>query len=283
MGWIYKITCKPTSKVYVGQTINACKTRWTRHKSESQMKDTHLARSARKYGWSSFKFEAVRECPDDELDNWERHYIAKWDSFRNGLNMTPGGQDVSCMLVPEIKEKRMATMRIPEVKKKWLSAITKAQQRPEQKKLLSDLCRERCKDPLHMEKRARGQEKYLDSLDDDARINVIARMQTKDAKAKRVKNLKATLATEAGKANKSSATKESWKDPESRKRRIEGLKAAAEKRRKLKAANVPYDNERRAAAMRAGWLKRKGLSAERTIPRLEECRDAPVQQEHSIQ
>ena len=55
---------------------------------------------------------------------------------------------------------------------------------------------------------------------------------------------------------------------------MKSLKAAAEKRKKPKAAKVPYDKERRAAAMRAGWLKRKGLSAQRTIPRLEQGGDA---------
>ena len=154
----------------------------------------------------------------------------------------------------------MDTMKIPDVRKRWLSAITKAQQNPEQKALLSQLCKERCKNPDHMQKRADGQKRFLDTLDDSEKKQVIDRMKTPEAKAKRVKALRATLSTAIGKQNHGNATRASWKDPETRARRMESLQKAAAQRRKPKPVKIPYDKERRAEAMRASWLKRKGLT-----------------------
>tara|TARA_B110001452_G_scaffold189992_1_gene160171 strand:+ start:686 stop:1612 length:927 start_codon:yes stop_codon:yes gene_type:complete len=183
------------------------------------------------HGWSLFNFETVCEAENDQLDDLEIHYISKYNSFEDGLNSTPGGKQYSSMLVPEVKAKRMATMRIPDVKKRWLLAITAAQRNPEQRALLSKLCKERCQDSSHMQKRADGIQRYLDTLSDAGRKWYIDRMRTPEATSKRVKSLKAKLATPIGKKTHGDATARSWKDPESREKRMAGLKKAAEKRR----------------------------------------------------
>ena len=266
-------TCTVTGMMYIGQSSQKDVTmRWRQHRCASQQKDTHLYRAVKKYGWDLFKIELLLCCPNDQLDAWETHFIAKLDTYRNGLNMTPGGQHCSPMLCPELKAKRMATMREPDVRQRWLISITKAQQKPEQRALLSKLCKERCQDPDHMKKREAGRKRHIESLDEAGRHNVIERMATPQAKAKRVKHLKATLASKDGKARHSAATKATWQNPDSRARRMAGLKEAAKKRIKPKPAKVPYDKERRKEAMQRGWLKRKGL----TVAAFEQRADAPA-------
>ena len=98
------------------------------------------------------------------------------------------------MLVPEVKKRRMDKMKEPEVHKNWLGAITTAQQKPEQRELLSKLCKERCKNPAHMQKREEGRKRHMDSLDEEGKANVTARMRTPEAQAKRLESYHATIA-----------------------------------------------------------------------------------------
>ena len=243
--------------MYVGQTRNDVRKRWDSHKTPSGP-STLVKNSIKKHGWGNFSKEILVEVPNEKLNDYERLFIEKLGAFgKNGLNLTPGGQDCSPMLVPEIKKKRIEKMKVPEVRKRWLAAITTAQQNPDQKAKLSKLCKERCKDPLHMEKRKQGQKRYLETLTEEQQKNVISRMTTPEATEKRINSLKKTLATKEGKTNKSNATKASWKDPVSREKRIKALKEAALKRKKQKPDKVPYNKERRGEAMRLVWLKRK--------------------------
>lgn len=273
MGFIYSIRCTVTGKLYVGQTRNAVHKRWRQHQCPSSLKDTHLGRAIKKYGWDMFEFKVVTECDNADLDELEIHYISKWNTFEDGLNSTPGGQKSSPMLVPELKQKRIDVMKIPDVRENWLKAITAAQQRPEQRALLSKLCTERCKDPEHMKKRAAGVKKFLDTLDDSGREWVVQRMLTKEAIAKRVAKFKKTASSEIAKQKKSNATKLAWQNPHSRAKRMESLKEAAAKRKKVKLPKVPYDRERRSQAARASWERRQGWSSKLTIAAFEQGRD----------
>lgn len=92
---IYKIQNKINSKVYIGQSINIEK-RWNKHKSASQdvldhSYETHLYRSFRKYGIENFDFSIIEECPIAELNQKERYWIQKYNSFFKGYNLTLGG------------------------------------------------------------------------------------------------------------------------------------------------------------------------------------------------
>lgn len=49
-------------------------------------------RALKKYGLSNFTFEVVEECSLEELDEKEIKWIAYYDSWKNGYNMTPGGR-----------------------------------------------------------------------------------------------------------------------------------------------------------------------------------------------
>lgn len=96
MGVIYKLTCKTSTKCYIGQTKHTSKYRWNQHKWEAnnpQCKQSRLLnRSIVKYGHLDFVIEDLIECSGDELDKWEIHYIELYDTFGNGLNLTKGGK-----------------------------------------------------------------------------------------------------------------------------------------------------------------------------------------------
>lgn len=233
MGYIYLLVCKPTGKCYVGQTINDPRTRWRNHKCPSSSKGFHLKRAINKYGWDAFRTEVLVELPNDALDEQEIYFIRMFGAFGpNGLNSTPGGQEYSPMLVPEVKQRRMDKMKEPEVRKKWIEAITTAQQKPEQRELLSKLCKERCKDPAHMQKREEGRKRHMDSLDEEGKANVTARMQTPEAQAKRLKNYHATIAKRRVELNGKPLYRPS---AETIAKRLESYRATIAKRRAARA------------------------------------------------
>lgn len=90
---IYKITNKINHKVYIGQSIDI-KRRWRSHREsfENNTKDTILIKAVQKYGIENFIFEVLEECDVNELDSKEQFYIAYYNSYNNGYNMSLGGQ-----------------------------------------------------------------------------------------------------------------------------------------------------------------------------------------------
>lgn len=96
VGTIYKIENLINHKVYIGQTIMDVKDRWYRHceingVSESE-KAMPIKRALLKYGKENFSFEVIEEVPKDSLDDREKYWIDKFDSYRNGYNATAGGK-----------------------------------------------------------------------------------------------------------------------------------------------------------------------------------------------
>ena len=96
VGTIYKIENLINHKVYIGQTIMNVKDRWYRHceingVSESE-KAMPIKRAILKYGKENFSFEVIEEVPNDSLDDREKYWIDKFDSYRNGYNATAGGK-----------------------------------------------------------------------------------------------------------------------------------------------------------------------------------------------
>jgi group I intron endonuclease len=89
--YIYKLTA-PNGKVYIGKSHNPTR-RLQEHGRDSLTRDSKLYHSIRKYGWDSFTKEIVfeAECSEVLINRMERLYIAMYDSLRNGLNMTSGG------------------------------------------------------------------------------------------------------------------------------------------------------------------------------------------------
>ena len=88
-GFIYKITNKVNGLSYIGQTRKSVEFRWRQHKNSKDCYDLHKA--IREYGEDNFEITTLIECEVEELDKWEIYYIAKYNTFRNGYNMTLGG------------------------------------------------------------------------------------------------------------------------------------------------------------------------------------------------
>jgi hypothetical protein len=94
---IYKLIF-PNGKKYIGQSIDI-EQRFRDHKkdanscqkSETLRKRTKLRCAFKKYGWDLVVREIVENCVPEFLNDREVYFIAQYDSFNNGLNMTTGG------------------------------------------------------------------------------------------------------------------------------------------------------------------------------------------------
>ncbi len=105
---IYKITNKINGKFYIGQTVDA-KKRWVAH-SNRKVK-TAISAAIQKYGSNNFEFEIIQECPLEEANFWESHFIALYKSCGSGgYNLTTGGS-ARYKLAPESLEKIGAANR----------------------------------------------------------------------------------------------------------------------------------------------------------------------------
>jgi hypothetical protein len=85
---IYKIT-SPTSKVYIGQSINIPQ-RWKGYNKKKCCEQVRLSNSFKKYGVASHIFEVIEECQVGDLNTRERH----WQDFYNVL----GKKGLNCRL-----------------------------------------------------------------------------------------------------------------------------------------------------------------------------------------
>lgn len=95
MGYIYKITNIVNNKVYIGQTTKTVEARWKQHKHSSVSKKYALYYAMRKYGIDNFKIETLEQCDNKDLDEKEIEWIAFYNSYREGYNMTLGGSGAS--------------------------------------------------------------------------------------------------------------------------------------------------------------------------------------------
>lgn len=95
---IYKITNLISKKVYIGQSVDI-NYRFNNHKSESfnpksNAYNTAIHRAIRKYGIENFSFEVIEECTKELLSEREIYWIAYYNSYGDGYNLTPGGEGV---------------------------------------------------------------------------------------------------------------------------------------------------------------------------------------------
>ncbi|QJX72471.1 GIY-YIG catalytic domain-containing endonuclease [Faustovirus] len=121
MGFIYKITCSVSNKIYIGQTTYPISERWSGHKSSAKkfiknrnLQDytscNHLYNAVNKYGISKFKIEPIEEIPDDQLNDREKYWISHFDTIKNGYNIKEGGDngkhtdDVKKLISKRVKE-----------------------------------------------------------------------------------------------------------------------------------------------------------------------------------
>ena len=105
---IYKITNNITGKEYVGQSNNILR-RIREHKKAYGSKNCYVDRSIQKYGWENFSYTILHKCDLKDLDYYERYFIKKYDTYKNGYNLTPGGKDYHLLKNKSIKKKMVHT------------------------------------------------------------------------------------------------------------------------------------------------------------------------------
>lgn len=91
---IYKVLNKINGKVYIGQTTQNLKTRWSQHKYNSKNGSCKINRAIRKYGIENFEIQEIDNgnCIE-ELNKKEEFYIKKYDSINYGYNIRSGGKN----------------------------------------------------------------------------------------------------------------------------------------------------------------------------------------------
>ncbi|QJX71976.1 GIY-YIG catalytic domain-containing endonuclease [Faustovirus] len=94
-GLIYKLTA-PNGKVYIGLTTLTFEERLQRHKSDIKYGKgcPILGKAVNKHGWDNFHKEVLLTCNNCDLDEYERKFIAIYDSanLEKGYNLTLGGR-----------------------------------------------------------------------------------------------------------------------------------------------------------------------------------------------
>lgn len=98
-GFIYCISCSVTDKVYIGQTVKTIEDRFATHVRNSKNgRKYKLYLAMRKHGYENFTVEEVMwvEVPTKQklkqkLDYLEKHFIQRYNTRKNGYNMTDGG------------------------------------------------------------------------------------------------------------------------------------------------------------------------------------------------
>lgn len=95
LGKIYIITNDINNKVYIGQTIQSLKKRFSGHccySKSDRSSSMYIKRAIHKYGKDKFHISLLEECSIDSLNEREIYWISKYDSYYNGYNLTLGGQ-----------------------------------------------------------------------------------------------------------------------------------------------------------------------------------------------
>ena len=94
--FIYKITVIPINQVYIGLDTNPSYklSRWNKHQKEANSRcKTKLHSAMKQYGIENCTIEVIEDNFESigKLALAEINYIKQYNSYRNGLNSTPGG------------------------------------------------------------------------------------------------------------------------------------------------------------------------------------------------
>ena len=99
---IYKITNLINNKSYIGKSINI-EQRFKQH-IKSGSKHSYIDRSIKKHGANNFTFEILLTCEEKDLDKEEQKFIKLYGTYKQGYNLTWGGDCVPSKM-PEIAKK----------------------------------------------------------------------------------------------------------------------------------------------------------------------------------
>lgn len=97
IGTIYKLT-SPSGKMYIGQTTNLKDRKRCLYNPNKYYSGHRLDNAIKKYGIENFKYEIIIQIIDsdkirlrEKLNELEIFYIEKYNSYKEGYNMTLGG------------------------------------------------------------------------------------------------------------------------------------------------------------------------------------------------
>lgn len=116
---IYKITNMKNNEIYIGKCETAVEERWQRHIREALdfTLDTHFARAIRCYGADNFNVEAIDTAETScELCEKEKYWIAYYDSYHTGYNMTMGGDGGNTYIAKKPDEMEVIKEKIRQTK-----------------------------------------------------------------------------------------------------------------------------------------------------------------------
>lgn len=102
LGTIYLITDKLNGKQYVGQTARDMWTRFDEHCNEKRPGGM-LHKAIQEKGHNNFELKELERVPLSKLDEREKYWITFYDTYANGYNCTPGGQECRFSQHPCIK------------------------------------------------------------------------------------------------------------------------------------------------------------------------------------
>lgn len=91
MTGIYKIVNLINGKIYVGQALNI-ERRISEHKRGKGVHEQSIDKAIQKYGIDNFSYDVIELCRAEELNDREIFWIAHFNSYRRGYNLTSGGQ-----------------------------------------------------------------------------------------------------------------------------------------------------------------------------------------------
>lgn len=107
MSFIYIITNNVNDKVYIGKTDRTIEARWKEHQAarkENSKKHYKLYAAMNKYGFENFSIGKIEECAVEKVNEREKYWIKRFDSYNNGYNMTLGGDGTSSVNEQKILE-----------------------------------------------------------------------------------------------------------------------------------------------------------------------------------
>ena len=89
--YIYKVTDLINGKIYIGQT-NKYHERRLQHERCSPNEDCDFHRAIQEHGKENFRWEVIcTTTSKEEANELEKRYIAEYNTYREGYNMTKGG------------------------------------------------------------------------------------------------------------------------------------------------------------------------------------------------
>jgi group I intron endonuclease len=102
---VYRIYFIGNDKSYIGLT-KGFKGRSNQHLRvlrQDKHFNIYLQRAFNKYGEDNFRIELIEECDKSDLSKKEKEYIRIYDSFKNGFNLTTGGEE--CTISEDVKKR----------------------------------------------------------------------------------------------------------------------------------------------------------------------------------